>query len=98
MHSIEDIANLYTFLKQTPEGALRKMLVAADLTDAHFRILVKLAKGADEAAFTECFNSEGFGQMRLSAKEIPLKENFWPICKKKVMALGLISAGQKAAA
>ncbi|MEK6553618.1 MAG: hypothetical protein AABZ31_00110 [Bdellovibrionota bacterium] len=97
MHSNEDIANLYSFLKQTPEGALRKMLVAADLTDGHFRLLVKLAKGADEAAFTECFNSEGFGQMRLSAKELPMKETFWPICKKKVMSLGLISAEKKAA-
>lgn len=97
MHSNEDIANLYSYLKQTPEGALRKMLVAADLTDAHFRLLVKLAKGADEAAFTECFNSEGFGQLRLGAKELPLKDTFWPICKKKVMALGLISAEKKAA-
>lgn len=97
MHSNEDIANLYSFLKQTPEGALRKMLVAADLTDAHFRILVKLAKGADEAAFTECFNAEGFGQLRLSPKEIPLKETFWPICKKKVISLGLIGAEAKAA-
>ena len=97
MYSNEDIANLCNYLKQTPEGALRKMLVGADLTDGHFRLLVKLAKGADEAAFIECFNSEGFGQLRLSAKEVPLKDNFWAICKKKVISLGLISAEKKAA-
>ena len=97
MYSNDDIANLYLYLNQTPEGPLRKMLVGADLTDTHFRILVKLAKCADEANFIECFNSEGFGQLRLGAKEIPLKENFWTICKKKVVALGLLTAEKKAA-
>lgn len=96
MYSNDDISSLYNFLNQTPEGALRKMLVGGELTDAHFRILVKLAKGAEEAKFIECFNAEDMGQLRLSAKELPLKDTFWQICKKKLDTLGLLGT-QKAA-
>ena len=90
MYSNDYIASLYSFLNQTPEGALRKMLVGAELTEAHFRILVKLAKGADESNFIECFNGDTMGQLRLSPKESPLKDNFWNICKKKFATLGLL--------
>jgi hypothetical protein len=96
MYSNEDISSLYGFLNQTPEGPLRKMLVGADLTEAHFRILVKLAKGADEAKFIECFNGDNMGQLRLSPKEAPLKDTFWPICKKKFSTLGLLRASKAA--
>jgi hypothetical protein len=96
MYSNDDIASLYNFLNQTPEGALRKMLQGGEVTDIHFRLLVKLAKGADEANFIECFNAENMGQLRLSAKEIPLKDNFWPICKRKLESLGLLKATKAA--
>lgn len=95
MHSNDDISSLYDFLNHTPEGALRKMLIGGDLTEAHFRIMIKLVKGADVQNFTECFNSDGVGNLRLSPKETPLKDNFWAICKKKFAALGLL--GGKAA-
>jgi hypothetical protein len=96
MYSNDDISSLHSFLTQTPEGALRKMLLGAEMTEAHFRLLVKLAKGADEANFIECFNGENMGQLRLSPKEAPLKETFWPACKKKFSALGLIKATKAA--
>lgn len=90
MYSNDDISSLHNFLTQTPEGALRKMLMGAEMTEGHFRLLVKLAKGADEANFIECFNNENMGQLRLSPKESPLKDTFWAVCKKKFTALGLI--------
>ena len=97
MFANDDVVNFHGFLKQTPEGALRKMLVNGDMTDAHFRLLIKLAKGADETTFVECFMNDGFGQLRFSPKEAPLKETFWPICKKKVTSLGLITESKAAA-
>jgi hypothetical protein len=98
MHTPEEIKSLCDFLKQTPEGSLKKMLVANELTEAHFRLLMKLAKGAPEDDFVLAFNNEDMGKLRLSAKEIPLKETLWPICKKKLMTLGLLPAEAKAAA
>jgi hypothetical protein len=90
MHSPEEIKSVCDFLKNTPETPLRKMLVAGELTDAHFRILLKLAKGGPEADFVDAFGKEDMGKLRLSAKEAPLKDTFWPICKKKLVTLGLL--------
>lgn len=97
MHAPEEIKSLYDFLKQTPEGSVRKMLVSADLTDGHFRLLMKLAKGGTESDFVEAFSKEDMGKLRLSPKEAPLKETVWPICKKKFISLGLLPADKKAA-
>lgn len=94
-HNPEEILSVCNFLKQTPEGNLRKMLVAAELTEAHFRILMKLAKGGPEADFVEAFQNENMGKLRLPTKEAPLKENFWPICKKKLMSMGLLGKEAK---
>ena len=96
MYSSDEISSLYSFLKQTPEGALRKMLVGGEMSDAHFRVLAKLAKGGTEEAFTQAFTSDTFGTLKLSPKESKVKENFWPVCKAKLNTLGLIGV-QKAA-
>ena len=90
-HTPDEIKSVYGFLKQTPEGNLRKMLVDKDLTDLHFRTLMKIVKGAPEDEFVEGFQNETMGKLRLSAKEQPIKENFWYVCKIKLMSLGLIS-------
>lgn len=91
MFSNDDVVNFHGFLKQTPEGALKKMMVSGDMTEAHLRMLLKLAKGADEASFVECFMNDGFGTLRFSVKEAPMKEKFWAICKSKAVSLGIIS-------
>ena len=96
-HTPEEILSVCQFLKQTPEGNLRKMLVDAQLTDAHFRLFMKLAKGGPEADFVEAFTNENMGKLRLNAKENPLREVLWPVCKKKLTALGLLPAAAKAA-
>ncbi len=90
MHSPDEIKGVCDFLKNTPEGSLRKMLVTGDVTDAHFRILMKLAKGGPETDFIDAFSKGDMGKLRLSPKEAPLKDNFWPICKKKLISLGLL--------
>lgn len=97
-HTPDEIVSVYNFMKQTPEGNLRKMLVDQELTDLHFRTLMKLAKGGPEADFIEAFTQESMGKLRLSAKEVPIKEKFWLVCKKKLIVLGLLSKVTKQAA
>jgi hypothetical protein len=93
----EEILGVLNFLKQTPEGNLRKMLVDNELTDAHFRLLMKLAKGGAEPDFVEAFQTESAGKLRLNAKEAPLREKIWPVCKKKLVTLGLLPKERKVA-
>jgi hypothetical protein len=93
----DDVSSVCSFLKQTPEGNLRKMLVGQDLTDAHFRLLMKLAKGGSEADFIDAFQNESMGKLKLNAKETPMRETLWGICKKKFMTLGLLPKESKAA-
>lgn len=87
----DEVIGICNFLKQTPEGNLRKMLVDTNLTETHFRILMKLAKGGPESDFVEAFQNDTMGKLRLGAKEIPIKEAFWSICKKKLIQLGLLT-------
>lgn len=90
-HTPDEILSVCSFLKQTPEGNLRKMLVDANLTETHFRILMKLAKGGPENDFIEAFQNDTMGKLRLNTKEAPIKEAFWGICKKKLISLGLLT-------
>ncbi len=87
----DDALSVCNFIKQTPEGNLRKMLVGADFTDPHFRLLMKLAKGGPETDFADAFVNDTMGKLRLNPKEAPLKDNFWAICKKKLVTLGLLT-------
>jgi hypothetical protein len=96
MHSPDEIKSVCDFLKNTPEGSLRKMLVTGEMTDAHFRILMKLAKGGPEQDFIDAFTKGDMGKLRLSSKETPLKDTFWDVCKRKWITLGLLPA-EKAA-
>lgn len=89
-YSPDEILSVCSFLKQTPEGSLRKMLVDKDLTEAHFRILMKLSKGGPENDFVEAFQSDSMGKLKLATKELPLRENFWSICRTKLVSLGLL--------
>jgi hypothetical protein len=93
----DEIINVLNFLKQTPEGSLRKMLVGGELTDNHFRLLMKLAKGGPEADFVDAFTNDSMGKLRLSPKELPMKETLWPICKKKLLTMGLLPPEKKVA-
>lgn len=97
MHSESDVASVYGFLNNTPEGSLRKMLIGGPLTEVHLRLLLKLAKNSSESDFVAAFNNETLPNMRYSPAETKIKENFWKICKDKLSAMGLLSLGAKAA-
>ncbi len=90
MASHDDMVGLIDYLKSTPEGALRKMLVSGKLTDAHFRLLMKLAKNSSEADFINAFEKEEIPKMKLSLTEHQIRETFWGPCKAAFMATGLL--------
>jgi hypothetical protein len=98
MYSKDDIAGACTYLKSSPEGVLRKMLVGGDVTEMHFKILIKLAKSSSAEEFTTAFEAENFGKIRLKTEELALREKFWPICKKKLQQMGLLSLNETKAA
>lgn len=98
MHAESDIKSVYNFLKDTPEGPLRKMMVGGDMADVHFRVMMKIAKGCSEAEFLEHFNAESMPKIRLAANEMTLKETLWPIAKRKWMELGLLGPAQESKA
>lgn len=92
-------ANLaYQFLVNTPESALRKMLINPQFTDVHFSILMKMVKGCSEGDFCEHFYKCDFPKAKYNAKEIGLKETFWSSCITALNQHGLLQPAQKAAA
>lgn len=97
MSSIYDGNLLHQFLMNTPESALRKMLIAGHFTDVHFTMLMKFARNG-ENEFCEHFYAGTFPKLKYNAKEIVLKEHFWAICTKALDQHGLLSPAQKAAA
>lgn len=90
MYSHDDISSVYSYLVSTPEGPLRKMLNDKNMSDTHIRLLAKLAKGAPESEFINCFESENFGSMRLSSAENVIRETFWSVTKSRLSSLGLL--------
>ncbi|MGE0762948.1 MAG: hypothetical protein AB7N80_06695 [Bdellovibrionales bacterium] len=90
MHAESDVTSVYNFLKDTPEGPLRKMLVGGEMTENHFKMLMKIARGCTEGDFIDAFNNETIPKVRLTPAEYPMRETIWPICKRKLMAVGLL--------
>ena len=98
MYTDQDVQSVLGFIKSTPEGSLRKMMISGDLTQVHFQLLMKFAKNGTESDFVQAFQSETMPKIRLSPAEIKIKENFWPICKSKLAATGLLSINKAKAA
>ncbi len=98
MYSNDDISSVYSYLVHTPEGPLRKTLIDGSMSDTHVRLLAKLAKGAPESEFIDCFNSENFGSLRLSPAENVIRESFWQVSKLRLEALGLLPSQMAQAA
>lgn len=92
MFAESDIVSVYQFLKDTPEGPLRKMMVGGEMTENHFRLLMKVVRGCSQTEFVECMNSESLPKIRLAPAEVPMKETIWPICTRKWSSLGLLGA------
>lgn len=98
MYSESDIISVYSFLKDTPEGPLRNMLVGGAMTDGHFRLLMKIVRSCPQAQFIESFNNESVPKVKLTPAEYPLRENLWPLAKEKFVSLGLLTNSIKQAA
>jgi hypothetical protein len=93
----EDMNTLHNFLLQTSEGNLKRMLVDGQMTEAHLRLLLKIAKGAGHAEFKGCYEREDFPKIKMSASENDIKEGFWAIAKATLQSRGLIGAAPPAA-
>ncbi len=98
MSSIYDGNLLYSFLTNTPENALRKMLISGPFSDVHFNMLMKFVRNGSETEFCEHFYNGTFPKVKYNAKEIVLKEKFWELCTKALNQHGLLSPAQKQAA
>ncbi len=97
MYSEQDLLSLYDFLRATPEGHLKKMMVNAKMTDVHLRVLLKIVRGCPQPEFVQHAQNAGLPKMKFNANEAAVKENFWPICLETCAQLGLIAKAAKAA-
>jgi hypothetical protein len=78
MSQTYDVPNLYTFLTQTPEGGLRKMLIDnKPFSEAHFNLMLKIVRASTETQFTEHFDKQDFPKVKLNAADVKIKEKFW---------------------
>lgn len=98
MNTNYDASLVYQFLTQTPEGALKKMLVDKSFGDSHFNILMKIVHSCPEDKFCEHFYASSYPKAKFNAKEIGLKEQFWGDCINALNSRGLLSPAQKSAA
>ena len=97
MNTNYDASLVHQFLVQTPESALRKMLIDKSFTDVHFSMLIKVLRHSNESQFLEHFHNSTFPKAKFNANEINLKEKFWPDCIACLNAHGLLSPAQKVA-
>ncbi len=98
MNSNYDANLLYQFLVQTPESALRKILVDQKFTQNHFSMMMKIIRASNEEQFCAHFYNSDYPKSKFTASEIGLKETFWQGCVQALNQHGLLSAAQKIAA
>lgn len=96
MYSHEELKSLHGFLRSTGEGNLKKMLVDGKFTDAHLRVLVKVARAVSEDEFVTHIEAGTFPKVKFSPAESAIKETFWSVCGDGCTKVGLLS-GKKAA-
>ncbi len=98
MNSMYDANMIFQFLTQTPENALRKLLVNTQFTQNHFSMLMKIVRAGNEDQFCGHFYNLNYPKSKFSAAEIALKETFWQTCIQVLNQHGLLSPAQKIAA
>ncbi len=82
---------IYQFLTQTPESALRKMLVDKTFSEMHFNMMMKIIRSSDEKKFCDHFQNSTYPKAKFNANEINAKETFWNVCVKALDSHGLLS-------
>lgn len=98
MNTNYDANLVYQFLTQTPESALKKMLVDKSFSDVHFSMLMKVVRHSNEQQFCDHFYNSSYPKAKFTANEINTKEKFWNDCINVLNQHGLLSPAQKAAA
>lgn len=98
MNTNYDAALVHQFLVNTPESALRKMLVDKNFTEIHFNMLTKILRSTNEPQFCDHFYNETYPKAKFNGNEINLKEKFWGDCINALNSHGLLSPAQKTAA
>lgn len=94
-----DIPGLFEFVTNTPEGGLRKMLVDnKSFTEAHFNLLMKVARAGDEAKFCEHVEKCDFPKLKFGPAETKIKDKFWNDCFTVLNSRGLLNPSQKKSA
>jgi hypothetical protein len=97
MYSEDDLKSLHGFLRSTGEGNLQKMLVGGRMTDAHLRVLLKVARACNEGEFATHWLAETFPKVKFSAGELAIKEGCYNVCGDACVKLGLMAAPAKVA-
>ena len=98
MNTNYDANMIHQFLVQTPESALRKMLIDKSFTEVHFNMFMKIIRSTNESQFCDHFYNTSFPKAKFNANEINLKEKFWGDCVNCLNSHGLLSPAQKVAA
>ncbi|OFZ31576.1 MAG: hypothetical protein A2622_03060 [Bdellovibrionales bacterium RIFCSPHIGHO2_01_FULL_40_29] len=98
MNSNYDANLVYQFLINTPESALRKMLVEKTFTEVHFNMMMKILRSSNETQFCDHFYNSTYPKAKFNGNEINLKEKFWNDCIVALNTHGLLSPAQKTAA
>ena len=98
MNSNYDANLVHQFLIQTPESALRKMLIDKSFTEVYFNMFIKILRSTNEQQFCDHFYNSTFPKAKFNGNEINLKEKFWGECVKALNSHGLLSPAQKTAA
>ena len=73
MNSNYDANLVYQFLINTPESALKKMLLDKSFTEIHFNVLMKVVRNSNELQFCDHFYNSTFPKAKYNANEINLK-------------------------
>lgn len=91
-----DLASLRGFLAQTPEGALRKMLVdGKPMTEVHLNLLLKVVRACNDDQFAAHFEKNDFPKIKMGAAEIKIREKFWGECTQTLKSRGLLYPAPK---
>jgi hypothetical protein len=96
-----DTSSLFSFLTDTPESGLKKMLVdGKPMTDIHFNLLMKFVRNTNSGDFKTHCEAGTLPSLKLSPAEHKIKEAFWKDCVKTFESRGLLQPAvpQKTAA
>ncbi len=86
-----DVGNVFSYLLQTPEGGLRKMLIDnKPFTEVHFNLLMKVVRSSTPENFAIYWEKQEFPKVKMSPSETKLKESFWGDCFTTFQSRGLV--------